>query len=83
MDYTTVSEIQVTRKDGTIEIYKDKGLEKFKKLVTGPGGSVAPKVVHVQQPVSKYAQHGVTIKPMTGDIFEQAELMKNASGFSK
>lgn len=83
MDYNTVSEIQVTRTDGTIEIYRGQGLEKFKKMNTVKSESATsasfPQVIS-----TKYAQSGVTIKPLVGgNIFEHAEQMKKASGFTQ
>lgn len=82
MDYNTISEIQVTRTDGTIEIYRGQGLEKFKKM-----NMVKSEVVPVSFPQvlsTKYAQSGVTIKPLVGgNIFEHAEQMKKASGFTQ
>lgn len=82
MDYNTVSEIQVTRTDGTIEIYRGQGLEKFKKM---NAASLTSTPVALPQVMStKYAQSGVTIKPLVGgNIFEHAEQMKKASGFTQ
>lgn len=77
MDYSNITEIQITYKDGHIDLYKGTGIERFKKMMTPP--SQVPQLI----PASKYAPSGITIKPMSGDIFEQAELMKNASGFAK
>jgi len=80
MDYTTISEIQVTRLDGTIEIYRGPGLEKFRKMSTVTVNTVTPSP---QVMSTKYASANLNIKPVTGNIYEHAEQMKKASGFSQ
>lgn len=74
MNYDNIAEIRVKNKDGSIIIYKENGIEKFKKMVSKP-----------QEPIvrtnSKYAQSNLNIKPMEGgDVFSNAEQMKISSG---
>lgn len=79
MNYDEISEIRVLNKDGSMIVYKEKGLEKFKKLFT----PTVVQVQNVQKPNSKYAVSSTTIKPMSGgDIFSNAEALKNSSGLS-
>ena len=87
MNYDEILEIRVVNKDGTTIVYKDKGLEKFKKLCTPPVAHAQPQqAVSTPKSSSKYAPSVVNIKPMSGgDVFSNAEALKIQSGlnFSK
>ena len=75
MDYSNISEIKVTKKNGKIEIYRGDGIERFKKLNT------VVNTTPLIKSNNKYAIQELNIKPSSGNIFDEAELMKKESGF--